>query len=168
MVQYSLEELNQMEQGQFTEALGNIFEHTPAIAQLTWPQRPFVSIEALHQVMTEVMQSLSADEQLALIRAHPDLGTKAKMTDSSVNEQSSVGLNQLSAEEFETFHVLNQAYRAKFQFPFIVAVKEHTKASILQAFRERLTHDLATERQAALTEIAKIAGYRLNELVYPH
>jgi 2-oxo-4-hydroxy-4-carboxy-5-ureidoimidazoline decarboxylase len=103
--------------------------------------------------------------QVQLIQAHPDLGAKAKMTDASVQEQAGAGLDQLSPEEFATFSELNQAYRDRFQFPFIVAVKEHTKTSILAAFRQRLTHDAATERETALTEIAKIAGYRLNALV---
>lgn len=154
-----------MDQETFTDALGEIFEHTPAIAHQTWPQRPFSSVTDLHQAMVTVMQSLSHPEQVSLIRAHPDLGTRAKMTDSSVQEQSSAGLDSLTAEEFQTFRSLNQAYRDKFQFPFIIAVKEHTKSSILQAFRQRLTHDAETEKQTALGEIAKIARFRLNALV---
>ena len=166
MVQYSLDELNQMNQGQFTAALGDIFEHTPAIAHQTWLQRPFLSVAALHTAMVNVMQALPADQQLALIRAHPDLGSKANMADASVQEQSSIGLDQLTPAEFETFQQLNRAYRDQFQFPFIIAVKEHTKASILKAFHQRLTHDFDTERQTALAAIAKIAGYRLKELVH--
>jgi len=165
MGQLSLKDLNQMDQDNFTKALGEIFEHTPAIARQAWSQHPFASVETLHQAMVSVMQSLPKAQQLALIRAHPDLGTKAKMTASSVQEQSGVGLDQLTPEEFATFQELNQAYRDRFQFPFIVAVKEHTKASILEAFRQRLTHDFDTERQTALTEIGKIAGYRLKALV---
>lgn len=165
MVQISLAALNQMDQAQFTQVLGDIFEHTPAIAQQTWADRPFATVEALHQAMVAVMQTLPTEEQLNLIRAHPDLGTKAKMTDASVQEQAGVGLDHLSPEEFATFAALNQAYRDRFQFPFIVAVKEHTKTSILAAFRQRLTHDFDTERRTALAEIAKIAGYRLAALI---
>jgi 2-oxo-4-hydroxy-4-carboxy-5-ureidoimidazoline decarboxylase len=165
MVQYSLDELNQMAQEPFTEALGDIFEHTPAIAHQTWPQRPFASIAALHTAMIDVMQGLPEAQQLALIRAHPDLGGKTQMAAASVQEQASIGLDQLTPTEFETFQQLNQAYRQKFQLPFIVAVKEHTKTSILEAFRQRLTHDFDTERQTALAEIAKIARYRLHQLV---
>ena len=165
MVQISLEDLNQMDQAHFTQVLGDIFEHTPAIAHQTWSGRPFVNVAALHQAMVDVMQALPNEAQLSLIRAHPDLGTKAKMTDSSVQEQASAGLDQLSPEEFTTFETLNQAYRDQFQFPFIVAVKENTKTSILEAFRQRLTHDFDTERRTALTEIAKIAGYRLAALI---
>ena len=165
MAEYSLNELNQLDQERFTAALAEIFEHTPAIAHQTWPQRPFATVAALHQSMVNVMQSLPQEQQLALIRAHPDLGAKAKMTTASVQEQSSAGLDQLTPEEFATFQALNQAYRDRFQFPFIVAVKAHTKDSILAAFRQRLTHDFDTERQTALAEIAKIAGYRLTALV---
>ena len=165
MEQVTLTALNQMDQERFTQVLGEIFEHTPAIAHQTWPDRPFSSVQALHQAMVTAMQALSTEEQLNLIRAHPDLGTKAKMTDSSVQEQASAGLDHLSPEEFATFATLNQAYRDQFQFPFIVAVKEHTKTSILEAFRQRLTHDFDTERRTALTEIAKITGYRLAALI---
>jgi len=165
MGQLSLNDLNQMDQASFTEALGEIFEHTPAIAQQAWSHCPFASVEALHQGMVSVMHALPEAQQLELIRAHPDLGSKAKMTTSSVQEQSSAGLDHLTPEEFATFQALNQAYRDRFQLPFIVAVKEHTKASILDAFRQRLTHDFDTERQTALTEIGKITGYRLQALV---
>jgi 2-oxo-4-hydroxy-4-carboxy-5-ureidoimidazoline decarboxylase len=165
MTQYTLIDLNQMTQRDFTEVLGEVFEQTPAIARQTWPQRPFVSIEALHEAMVSTMQRLPIAQQLTLIRAHPDLGAKAKMTASSVQEQAGAGLSQLSPAEFQTFQQLNQAYRDRFQFPFIVAVKEHTKDSILAAFRQRLTHDSDSERQTALTEIAKIAGYRLHSLI---
>ena len=165
MARYTLAALNQIEQSAFTDALGNIFEHTPAIAHQTWSRRPFATVTALHQAMVTVMQTLPYDQQLALIRAHPDLGTKAKMARSSVQEQASVGLDQLAPADYQTFQQLNQAYRDKFQFPFIVAVKEHTQASILAAFRQRLTHDAATEQQAALAEIAKIAGFRLHDLI---
>lgn len=165
MTPLALSQLNQMDQDSFTQALGEIFEHTPAIAHQTWSHRPFATVAALHQALVSTLQALPEAQQLTLIRAHPDLGTKAKMTDSSVQEQSSAGLDQLSPQEFATFAELNQAYRDKFQFPFIVAVKEHSKASILAEFRQRLSHDFDTERQTALTEIAKIAGYRLKALV---
>lgn len=165
MAQYALAALNQMTQASFTEALGDIFEHTPAIAHHTWPHRPFATVAALHQAMVAVMHGLPEAQQLTLIRAHPDLGAKAQMTTASVQEQARAGLDQLTPAEFATFQALNQSYRDRFQLPFIVAVKEHTKGSILAAFRQRLTHDFDTERQTALAEIGKIAGYRLAVLI---
>lgn len=162
---YALADLNQMNQAAFTDALGEIFEHTPAIAHEAWHYRPFNSVASLHEAMVEVMQALPSEQQLALIQAHPDLATKTQMTAASVQEQSTAGLNRLSSEDYQTFQALNQAYRNKFQFPFIVAVKEHTKDSILAAFRQRLTHDFVTEQQTALGEIIKITWFRLNSLI---
>lgn len=128
----TIAEVNQMRQSEFVEALGGVFEHTPAIAQQAWDQRPFIDVSDLHQKMVNVVQQISRAEQLALIRAHPDLGSKAKMAEASVQEQAGVGLNQLTPVEYARFQVLNQAYKDKFGFPFIVAVKNHTKASILE------------------------------------
>lgn len=162
---YHLKELNEMSQTAFTEILGEIWENTPAIAQQSWQYRPFTDINNLHQSMVKVVQQMSAAEQLALIQAHPDLGSKTKMAQASVQEQSQVGLNALSPEEYEQFQSLNQAYKNKFDFPFIIAVKNHTKASILEAFKRRLQHDLDTEKQQALTEISKIARFRLEALL---
>ncbi|MDX2228389.1 MAG: 2-oxo-4-hydroxy-4-carboxy-5-ureidoimidazoline decarboxylase [Leptolyngbyaceae cyanobacterium bins.349] len=162
---YTLAELNQMSQAEFVTALGAVFEDTPAIAQTTWQQRPFTDLTDLHRRMVAVVQAMTEVDQLALICAHPDLGSKAKMADASVQEQAGVGLDRLSPEEFDRFHALNQQYRDTFGFPFIIAVKGHTKASILAAFEQRLTHDRATEHQQALTEIAQIARFRLEDLL---
>ncbi len=149
----------------FTEALGDIFEHTPAIAQAVYNQRPFGSREDLLQAMIAVMRSRPEADKLALILAHPDLGSRAKMAEASIQEQASLGLDQLSAAEFERFQELNRAYKTKFGFPFIVAVKYHTKVSILSAFEQRLQQDLPTEKNRALAEIEKIAALRLRAIV---
>lgn len=162
---YSLTVLNKMSQVEFVTALGDVYEATPAIAHDAWNARPFSDLADLHQKMVQVVQALSPTDQLALISAHPDLGSKAKMANASVQEQAGVGLDRLSAEEFERFHALNQQYRETFSFPFIIAVKGHTKASILAAFEQRLQHDRSTEQQQALTEITQIARFRLEGLV---
>lgn len=164
---YSLAALNQMDQAAFVAALGAVFEDTPAIAHHAWHHRPFDSVTALHRAMVHVMQNLSPAEQIALIRAHPDLGSKAKMAAASVAEQAGVGLDRLSPTEYERFHQLNQSYRATFSFPFIIAVKNHTKASILTAFEQRLQNTPTAEQMQALTEIAEIARFRLAALVTP-
>ena len=103
--------------------------------------------------------------KLALIRAHPDLGSKAKMAEASVQEQAGVGLDRLSLEEFTRFETLNQAYRDKFGFPFIIAVKDQTKESILLAFETRLKNDISSEIEAAITEISRIAELRLEAIL---
>ncbi|NJN30883.1 MAG: 2-oxo-4-hydroxy-4-carboxy-5-ureidoimidazoline decarboxylase [Synechococcales cyanobacterium RM1_1_8] len=145
--------------------LGPVFEETPSIAEATWLQRPFATKAALYEAMVGVMTSLDPAQQLDLIRAHPDLGAKAAMAEASVQEQSSVGLDQLSGSEFERFQSLNNAYKTTFGFPFIIAVKYHDKSSILDAFEQRLRQSQAVEQDNALAEIAKIAWLRLDGLI---
>jgi 2-oxo-4-hydroxy-4-carboxy-5-ureidoimidazoline decarboxylase len=156
-----------MSQEAFTEALGAIFEHTPAIADRTWCQRPFADIADLHAKMVAVVNAMSQEEKLALIQAHPDLGSKTKMAEASVKEQTGAGLDRLSPEEYERVRSLNQAYREKFGFPFIIAVKNHTRASILEAFERRTHNSIETEMQQAIAEIVQIAQFRLTEAILP-
>ena len=154
-----------MSQAEFTAALGEIWEETPEIAERAWHNKPFEDVNTLHQAMVAVVDSMSESEQMALIKAHPDLGSKAKMADASVQEQAGAGLDRLSESEYQRFQALNQAYKDKFDFPFIIAVKNHTLESILEAFTERLENDRMTEQQQALTEIKKIARLRLESLI---
>lgn len=162
---YSIAELNQMSQVAFVEALGAVFEDMPAIARQTWNQRPFADVTELHQRMVDVVNAMSGDEQLDLIQAYPDLGSKAKMAQASVIEHGVVGLDRLLPEEDERLQSLNQAYKKKFGFPFITAVRNHTKASIIEAFNRRLNNTADAEMEQALTEIAQIARFRLLDLV---
>jgi 2-oxo-4-hydroxy-4-carboxy-5-ureidoimidazoline decarboxylase len=161
MNMFSLTELNNSNQADFVDALGSIFEQTPTIAEITWHHRPFSSIDDLHQKMVAVVQAMNPAQQLALIRAHPSLGSKVRMSPTSVQEQTGVGLDQLSAEEYQYFHRLNESYLARFGFPFIIAVKNHTKSSILAAFEQRLPNTILQEQQQALNEIGEIARMRL-------
>jgi 2-oxo-4-hydroxy-4-carboxy-5-ureidoimidazoline decarboxylase len=162
---YSLERLNRMSQEEFVEALGAVFEETPAIAHRAYHQRPFASVIELHQQMVAVVNQMSRAEQLALICAHPDLGSKTKMAEASVQEQAGIGLDRLTAPEFERFQILNSAYKAKFGFPFIIAVKNQTKDSILEAFDRRLNNTTEIEITQSLIEIAQIAFFRLLDLI---
>ena len=158
---YPINTLNQMSQSEFIEVLGSIFEHTPEIAAEAWLERPFADISELHQVMAAIVNKMSEADQLKLICAHPDLGSKFKMAEASVQEQSTVGLDQLSPTEYNRFQQLNDNYKQKFSFPFIIAVRNHTKESILSAFEERLLNSVATEQKQAITEIIEIARWRL-------
>ena len=115
--QYTLTQLNQMSQEDFTTALGEIWEETPEIANQAWHNKPFENVEALYRAMVAVVESMSETQQLALIKAHPDLGGKAKMAQASVQEQAGVGLDRLSESEYGHFQSLNQAYKDKFGFP---------------------------------------------------
>jgi len=164
-VTYSLTDLNAMSRDEFTAALGEIFEHTPEIATAAWQQHPFADVMALHGAMVTVVEGQSAEEQTRLIRAHPDLGSKAKMAAASVAEQSDLGLNALPPDEYEWLRSRNAAYVEKFGFPFVIAVKHHTKASIFAALEMRLQSDLATEQKTAIAEICEIARLRLVDLV---
>lgn len=162
---HTLTELNQMRQDDFVAALGAAFEATPQIAHQAWLQRPFADIETLHQAMVNCVNAMSSDQKLALIQAHPDLGARVKMAEASVKEQAGVGLDRLSAEEFEQFQSLNRHYKERFGIPFIVAVKNHTKSSILESFRHRLNNSAEAETAQALAEIMQIAKFRLLDLV---
>lgn len=164
-MKYSLATLNQMEKEAFSEALGHIFEHSPQIAAATWEKRPFNSLNDLHYQLMATVRSLLLEEQDTLIKQHPDLATKAQMADASVQEQTAAGLNTLTPDEYNRFQELNQAYRAQFGFPFIIAVRNHNKASILDAFVHRLENSLEKERASAIDEISKIAYFRLLDVV---
>jgi 2-oxo-4-hydroxy-4-carboxy-5-ureidoimidazoline decarboxylase len=161
----NLSQLNGMKQDEFVAVLGGIFEDTPSIAQQAWDQRPFANGEDLYQCMVEIMNKMTVEEQVVLMRSHPNLGSKVRMAEVSVKEQAGVGLDQLTRVEYQQFQELNQAYQKRFGFPFIAAVKNHTKPSILEAFQTRLGNSLEAERSQALAEIAQIARFRLDEML---
>lgn len=164
-----LSSLNQLDQSAFTSALADIFEHSPWIPEATWEQRSFQSIDDLHTQLCKTLDAAGEDQKLELIRAHPDLAGKlavaGELTDFSTAEQASAQLDKLTPEQFERMTNLNQAYKDKFGFPFIICVKEHTQASIFEHFEERVNHDAASELEAALFQIKRIAWHRLNDLI---
>ncbi|MDA0210933.1 MULTISPECIES: 2-oxo-4-hydroxy-4-carboxy-5-ureidoimidazoline decarboxylase [Desertifilum] len=160
----SVARLNQMAQAEFVDAVGWVFEHSPWVAYRAWELRPFANLDVLHQTMVDVVQQATEAEKLALLQAHPDLGAKVKMAEASVQEQAGAGLDQLTPQESDRFFALNQAYQEKFGFPFIIAVKNHTKTSILEAFSRRLDNSIPEEQATALAEVAKIAEFRLAQV----
>lgn len=162
---YSLAEVNKMGQQEFIEKIGWVFEHTPWVAEKAFSSQPFESVKDLHQKMVNIVKEGDKEVQLALINAHPDLGARIKMTESSVNEQKGAGLDSLTEEEFVNLSTLNKRYLEKFGFPFILAVKGHTKETIYQAMEQRIHHEKEQEFQTALLEIYKIVGFRLEDLV---
>ncbi|EKU97413.1 OHCU decarboxylase [Leptolyngbya sp. PCC 7375] len=163
---YSIIEINHMTQPAFVQVFGSVFENTPSIAAQTWHHRPFLDLASLHQAMVTLVEQMPEDEQLTLIRAHPDLGSRVQMAPVSVQEQTSVGLDRLSPAEYGQFQQLNATYQTKFGFPFIMAVKGQTKAAILIAFAKRLNHTTVREKQQAILEIEKIARLRLEDLLH--
>ena len=160
--------LNALDHAAFMARIGPIFEHSPWVADRAWSARPFNGVDGLHQAMMQVVAAASADEQLALLRAHPDLAGKAAragtLTADSSQEQAGVGLDRLSDAEYVRFDRLNTAYRETFGFPFIVAVKRHTRDSILAAYETRLKNDRTTEIKTALAEVGLITRFRLDAL----
>lgn len=165
----SLKLLNSMNQTGFTTALGFAFELSPWVVERAWNARPFASVDAMHDAMMAVLDAATTADKLALIRAHPELASKAAiakaLTAESNAEQASAGLDKLTLEEFTRFHDLNAAYKARFGFPFIICVRLNDKASILAAMRARLSNDEATEIAEAIKQIGLISKLRLLDAV---
>ena len=165
----TIAEINAMSAEAFLAALGAVFEHSPWIAERAFRARPFADRAALHRAMTAVVEAAGPDEQLGLIRAHPDLAGKAAragaITVESVSEQAAAGLDRLSEAEFERFGRLNSRYQDRFAIPFIIAVRDHDKHAILAAFEARLGHDAEAERAEAVRQILRITELRLADLI---
>ena len=169
MPQISLSELNATSKSDFVAALANVFEYSPWIAEQAASFRPFAGLTQLFEAMKTAVDHAPPELRLALIKAHPDLADKtqraAGLTAESDAEQNSAGLDRLSDAEYEAFERVNNAYRAKFGFPYIVCVRRQTKDSILRDFEHRLPNDTTTEMQISIGEICRIAALRLDQLV---
>lgn len=161
----TLADLNRASAAEFSAAVGDAFELAPWIAEAAAAKRPFALVTDLHAAMMGAVRAASRETQLAFLRQHPDLAGKAaragELTADSRREQASVGLDSLSTDEFARFHRLNDAYKARFGFPFIVCVRRQTRDSILAQFERRLRHDPAGEFAAALQEVFYITRLRL-------
>lgn len=160
-----------MTEAEFVEHFKDLYEHSPWVAEGVYRS----GLTACHDqrgelqaLFAEVMLAADAEQQLALINAHPDLAGKAaiagELTAASTSEQAGAGIHECTAEEFAEFTQLNDAYKAKFGFPFIKAVKGSNRHQILAAFKQRINHSAEQEFAQALTEINKIAGFRLADM----
>jgi len=165
----TLEEINRMPLDEFVGQIGPVFEHSPWIAEKTWQERPFASVEQLHGKLCRTVRGARPEQQVELIRAHPDLVGKAAragtLTAASTAEQASAGLDRLSAEEIKLFESYNEQYRNKFGFPFVICARLNKKEAILAAFPQRLANGPQQEIKTALDEIYKIALLRLRAIV---
>jgi 2-oxo-4-hydroxy-4-carboxy-5-ureidoimidazoline decarboxylase len=164
----TLSSLNALPASSFVAALGQVFEHAPWVAEAVAHDRPYATVTALHDAMTKAITKAPPERQSAFIAGHPELGSRIRrteLTQDSQVEQGGLGLDRLSAEEFDRFSRLNAAYRDKFVIPFVICVRRHTRDSILRQFEVRLAHDVDAERQAALREIGLITRLRLVALV---
>ncbi len=163
--------INGMDRPAFVQKFGGIFEKSPWVAEKAWNKRPFASLDAMHAAMVDVVKSAPLPSQLALLQSHPDLAGKEAqagvMTASSVSEQASAGLNALSKDEVTRISDFNAAYKQKFGFPFIIAVRMHTKEGIFFDFSRRLQNDTQTEYSNDLQNVYAITLLRLNTLLGP-
>lgn len=165
----TLAQLNFSDRVAFTAALGHLFEHSPWVAEETWPRRPFRDAAHLHAELCATMRAATPGRQLALIRAHPDLAGRLaqqnRLTAESSREQASAGLQQLTAEELAVFQGLNADYLARFGFPFVICARLSNKSAILAAMQMRVNNSPEAEFATDLGEIEKIAQLRLNDLL---
>jgi 2-oxo-4-hydroxy-4-carboxy-5-ureidoimidazoline decarboxylase len=161
--------INAMDRAAFVQKFGGIFENSPWVAEKAWEKKPFASLDEMHAAMVAVAKYAPATAQLALLQSHPDLAGKeaqaGTMTASSVSEQASAGLNALSHDEMVQVSDLNASYKKKFGFPFIIAVRMHTKEGILFEFNRRLQNDTQTEFANDLQNVYVITRLRLNKLL---
>ena len=166
---------SQLSQSDFVAVFADIYEHSPWVAEAAFQQFQHQGIDGdiddiatLQQCMADILLTAKHEQQLALINAHPDLAGRAavngELTTASTSEQTGAGIDQCTAEEFTHFTQLNDAYKAKFNFPFIKAVRGANRFLILADFKRRIQNDIDTEFKQALLEINKIAEFRLNDL----
>jgi 2-oxo-4-hydroxy-4-carboxy-5-ureidoimidazoline decarboxylase len=168
---FSLAQVNAMDRAAFTAALGFVFELSPWVVERAHAAGPFADREALHGAMMDVLKTAPKSELLALFRAHPELAGKAAlagdMTAESQSEQAGAGLDRLTPDEYARFHVLNDAYGARFSFPFIICARLNDKHSILAAMEQRLDNDEAEEITETVAQIGLISRLRLMDAVSP-
>jgi allantoate deiminase/N-carbamoyl-L-amino-acid hydrolase len=161
----TLDTLNGMEHAAFIETLGGIFEHSPWVAAAAWAKRPFADVETLHAAMVGAMKAAGHDVQLALLKAHPELGAGKIPGEFSRREQEAAGLDVTLIADGARLRNLNRAYRDRFGFPFILAVKGKGRDEIFAALEQRVSHSAEDEFALALDEVAKIARFRLDEML---
>jgi len=161
--------INSMGQHEFVAALGEVFEHSPWVASAAWNERPFASIDALHEAMVDVVRRSPRETRVAFLCAHPELAGKeaeaGTMTADSVGEQKSAGLDALSAGEVRDLRELNSRYRLRHGFPFVIAARRYGKDAIFERLRERIERSSDAELDEALTQIAAITRLRIDNRV---
>ena len=161
-----INKINKLSKSEFIKVFANIFENARWIAEELHNKKPFYNFEELSSKMLNIFETATKEKQLKILNAHPDLASKTKinlLTPDSLKEQTNVGLDQCTEEEFNEFGKLNDSYK-KFGFPFILAVKGKTKIEILNNFKKRISSDPETEFDEAIKQVKLIASLRLEEL----
>ena len=161
----SIDKFNKLSKPEFISIFGNVFEKTEWIAERCYDSKPYSNIDELFLKMMEVFENTEKEKHLEILNAHPNLAVEKKLTEDSKNEQKNASLNQCTVEEFVEFKKLNEEYKKKFGFPFIIAVKGKNKEEILNSFRQRITNNINLEFEEAKKQVKKIASFRLEEII---
>ena len=162
-----INKINNLSQSKFIEIFANIFEKNIWIAERLYNQKPFNSFKDLCSKILEIFKTTSKENQLKIIRAHPDLADKTKISLLNIDsraEQNRAGLDKCSEKEFNEFKSLNDSYKKKFNFPFILAVRGKNKIEILNEFKKRILNNKEKEFKEAIAQVCRIADLRLKEL----
>ena len=161
----SVNKVNNLNKSDFISIFGNVFEKSEWIAVQAYALKPFNNFEELFSKMIEIFENSEKENHLEILNAHPDLVIEKKLTVDSKKEQNSANLNQCSEKEFKEFKELNERYKKKFGFPFIIAVKEKNRQEILVNFRKRIINTIDLELEEAKQQVKKIATFRLREII---
>ena len=161
----SIDKFNKLSKAEFISIFGNIFEKTEWIAERCYESKPYNNIDELISKMIEIFENTEKEKHLEILNSHPDLAVEKKLTKDSKNEQKNASLNQCTDKEFIEFKKLNEEYKKKFGFPFIIAVKGKNKEEILNSFRQRITNNINLEFEEAKRQVKKIASFRLSEII---
>ena len=161
----SVNKVNNLNKSDFISIFGNVFEKSEWIAAQAYVLKPFNNFEELFSKMIEIFENSKKENHLKILNAHPNLVIEKKLTDDSKKEQNSANLNQCSEEEFKEFKDLNQKYKKKFGFPFIISVKGKNRQEILVNFRKRIINTIDLELEEAKQQVKKIATFRLREII---
>ena len=161
----SIDKFNKLSKAEFISIFGNIFEKTEWIAEKCYESKPYNNLDELVSKMMKIFENIEKERHLEILNSHPDLAVEKKLTEDSKNEQKNASLNQCTDEEFVEFKKLNEEYKKKFGFPFIIAVKGKNKEEILNSFRQRITNNINLEFEEAKKQVKKIASFRLSEII---
>ena len=161
----SIDKFNKLSKAEFISIFGNIFEKTEWIAERCYESKPYNNLDELVSKMMKIFENIEKERHLEILNSHPDLAVEKKLTEDSKNEQKNASLNQCTDEEFVEFKKLNEEYKKKFGFPFIIAVKGKNKEEILNSFRQRITNNINLEFEEAKKQVKKIATFRLDEII---
>ena len=161
----SIDKFNKLSKAEFISIFGNIFEKTEWVAERCYESKPYNNLDELVSKMMKIFENIEKERHLEILNSHPDLAVEKKLTKDSKNEQKNASLNQCTDKEFVEFKKLNEEYKKKFGFPFIIAVKGKNKEEILNSFRQRITNNINLEFEEAKKQVKKIANFRLGEII---